>query len=596
MVRLQEARLSSAHVDKGRAPVDFFIFLTFCFNHKMINLGLNLNWLSDMKNIFFVISLIATGLSLSGQSAYIPPEKPKLVIGIIVEQMRYDQLERIREILPDNGIKRLVNEGTYFRNASYDYLLTQAAPGYATISTGTSPSFHGITSDTWYHPFNDETVFCVQDPKVNATGGSFETGLFSPANLISSTFADELQMATCGVSKVYGIGMKEMGAILTAGHAADGAFWFDDRTGTWMSSTYYSKELPGWLMDLNSLMLPLQYLNQSWTTVMNPAVYPGCQPDSNDIERGFNKQTWFPYDLKALSSDGKSSNAKRNYSVLRETPFADDFTTELAMRLIENEKLGQDDVTDYLAITYSATDYIGHRFGPSSVEAADAIVRLDKNIRQLLDMIDKNLGKKNVLVYFVAAHGVAESPAILEKNHIPSGYFRLNQSLQLLKSYLNAIYGQGDWIKGFYENQIFLNRSLIEDADINLEDIQKKIARFMVQFSGISSAVPCSTFEMSSYRDGLLMKMSNSFSPQRSGDIMIALNPGWIEKTDNVTGHNSPYEYDCHVPMIWYGWTASRASVTRSISVRDLAVTLSVLCKVPLPNAANGEPLPELFR
>jgi predicted AlkP superfamily pyrophosphatase or phosphodiesterase len=550
----------------------------------------------NMKNIRFILPLLIISHTLSGQTAYIPPDKPRLVIGIIVEQLRYDQLERMRSVLPDNGFNRLVSEGTFYHNASYDYLLTQAAPGFATISSGTSPSFHGIISDTWYHPFNDQMIYCVQDPEVSPVGGSFETGLFSPGNLLSSTFSDELQLASCGAAKIYGIGIREMGAILTAGHAADGAFWYDDRTGTWMSSTYYAKELPAWLKDLNALMMPLQYLNQSWTPLKDPALYPGCQIDSSAFERGFDGRTWFPYDLKAMSTEGKLLNAKRNLSLLRETPFADDFTTELAMRLIKNEELGQDDVTDYLAITYNATDYIGHRFGPSSVETADAIVRLDNNIGQLLDMVNKTLGKKNVLVYFVSAHGVSEIPAVLEASRIPSGYFRVNQSLQLLRSYLNAIYGQGDWVKGLYENQIFLNRALIEDADINLEDIQKKVARFMVQFSGIASAVPCSAFEMSDFTSGMLLKMSNSYNPQRSGDVMISLKPGFVEKTDNVTGHNSPYEYDSHVPLIWYGWTASRASVTRSVSIRDIAVTLSVLCKVPLPNAATGDPLQELFR
>jgi hypothetical protein len=403
-------------------------------------------------------------------------------------------------------------------------------------------------------------------------------------------------MSSCGASKVYGIGIKEMGAILTAGHAADGAFWYDDRTGTWMSSTYYTTDLPSWLKDLNALMLPGQYLNQEWSPLMDPSLYPGCQIDSSAMERGFNNQTWFPYDLKALSTEGKLVNIKRDYSVLRETPFADDFTTELALRLIENEQLGQDENIDYLAITYSSTDYIGHRFGPSSVEASDALVRLDKNVSLLLDRIDKSLGKKNVLVYFISAHGVSEIPAVLENSRIPAGYFRVNQSLQLLRSYLNAVYGQGDWVKGFFDNQIFLNRALIEDANLSLEDIQKKVARFMVQFSGIASAVPSTAFEMSDFSGGLLLKMNNSFRPQRSGDVMITLNPGWVEKNDNVTGHNSPYEYDSHVPLIWYGWTVSRASVTRSVTIRDIAVTLSVLCKVPLPNAANGDPLHELFR
>lgn len=554
------------------------------------------NQIFIMKRTILISVLLTVTILSRGQSAYIPPEKPKLVIGIIVEQLRYDQLEKLRDILPEDGIRKMINEGTYFKNASYDYLLSQAAPGYATISTGTDPSFHGMTSDSWYHPLSDQVIYCVQDPKVNPVGGSFETGLFSPANLLSSTFADELEMATCGEAKVYGVGIKEMSSVITAGHSADGAYWYDNRTGTWMTSTYYAKALPGWLMDFNATMYPETYLNKIWTPLLLPALYPGCQADSSKFERGFNSQTWFPYDLKALSTTGKLMNEKRDYGFLRETPFADDFTTDLALRLIENEALGQDDVVDYLAISYSATDYIGHRFGPSSVESADAILRLDRNINRLLEVVINKLGKKNVLVYFVSAHGVSEIPAVLEANRIPSGYFRLNQSLQLLKSYLNAVYGQGDWVKGFFENQIFLNRSLIEDADISLEDMQRKIARFMVQFSGVSNAVPCSTFEMSTFNEGILKKMNNSFSPQRSGDVMITLNPGWVEKREDATTHNSPYEYDSHVPLIWYGWTASKSTVTRKVNIKDIAVTLSDLCKVPLPNAANGAPLTELFR
>jgi len=549
-----------------------------------------------MKRVTTIIYLLAITVCLSAQSAYIPPDKPKLVIGIVVEQLRYDQLERIWDILPDNGLKRMVNEGTYYRNASIDYLSTQAGPGFATISTGASPSAHGITSDSWFHPFNNEMIYCVQDPGVNAVGGSFETGLFSPANLLSSSFSDELQMATCGGAKVYGIGIREMSAIITAGHAADGAFWYDDRTGTWMSSTYFAETLPLWLMDMNAMLLPGQYLNQPWQPLLDPATYPGCQPDSSKFERGLNGQTWFPYDLKTMSTKGKLLNVTRDYSILRETPFSDDFTTELALRLIDNEQMGQDDITDFLAVTYSATDYAGHRFGPSSVEASDALVRLDRNIGKLLEKIDKSLGKKNVLVYFVSAHGVSEIPAVLAQSRVPSGYFMLNQSLQLLRSYLNAVYGKGDWVRGFYDSQIFLNRALIEDAKMNLEDVQKKVARFMVQFSGIAAAVPTSSFEMSDFAGGLLLKMSHNYSQQRSGDVMIALNPGWVEKTDNVTGHNSPWEYDSHVPLIWYGWTASKASVTRGVSTRDIATTLSVLCKVPMPNAASGDPLHELFR
>jgi hypothetical protein len=550
-----------------------------------------------MRKIFLTAFICSLSLFIKAQSqAYIPPEKPKLVIGIVVEQLRYDQLEKIIGILPEDGIRKLINEGTYYKNASFSYLLSQAAPGYATISTGTDPSYHGLTSDNWYNLFNDQVIYCVQDPKSSPVGGSFEAGLFSPANLLASTFADELEMATCGQAKVYGIGVRDMAAIITAGHSADGAYWYDDKTGTWMSSTYYTSALPGWLMDFNASMRPETYLSGTWTTLKDPSTYPGCGKDTSKFERGFDSQTWFPYDLDKLSKKNKPASQRRDYGLLRETPFADDFTTDLAIRLIENEGLGQDDVVDFLSISYSAEDYIGHRFGPSSVEATDAIVRLDRNISRLLDEVNSKIGKKNVLIYFVAAHGVSEIPAVLESNRIPSGYFKLNQSLQLLRSYLNAVYGQGEWIKGFHDNQIFLNRTLIEDANISLEEMQRKVARFMVQFSGIANAVPCSVIETGTFSEGLLEKMSNSISPQRSGDVMIVLNPGWVEKGDDVTNHNSPYEYDLHVPLIWYGWTTNKALVTRKVDIKDIAVTLSDLCKVSLPNSANGNPLTELFR
>ena len=283
--------------------------------------------------------------------------------------------------------------------------------------------------------------------------------------------------------------------------------------------------------------------------------------------------------------------------LLQETPFGNSFTTDFAIRLIEKEKLGKDDVTDYLSICYSATDNIGHRFGPSSVEMGDAILRLDDDIKNLLTYLNDSIGKRNVLIYFTSAHGISEIPAVLEQNRIPAGYFKQNQALQLLRSYLNAVYGEGDWVKGYSERQVFLNRTLIEDARLSLEDVQKKVARFLVQFTGVAAAYPYSAFEANDFGNGNLRRIINSFSPQRSGDVIVTLNPGWVEKEgDFVTNHNSPYEYDSHVPLIWYGWTVNRASVTRNVNMTDIAATLSSLCKIPYPNACTGEPMFELFR
>jgi hypothetical protein len=554
------------------------------------------NLKSIMKVSVTVILLVSVSVELSGQGAYLPPDKPRLVIGIVVEQLKYDQLEKFRDRLGENGIKRLINEGTYFKNASFEYMLTQSAPGHATIATGTEPAFHGITSDNWYLPLRNELIYCTKDIKVNPVGGSYEAGLHSPVNLQASTFSDELEMATNKNAKVFGVGLKESSAIFSAGHAADGAYWFDNTSGTWMSSTYYIKDLPGWVNDFNVMKFPDSYLNNTWNLFRLAKDYADCLPDSNSFEAGFNAKNSFPYDLKKMRSKGVF-NSRNDFSLLRETPFGNTLTTNFAIRLIEKEGLGKDDITDYISICYSATDNIGHRFGPSSVEMGDAILRLDDEIKNLLTFLNDSIGKRNILVYFTSAHGISEIPSVLESNRIPAGYFKQNQALQLLRSYLNAIYGEGNWVKGYSERQVFLNRTLIEDARLSLDDVQKRVARFLVQFTGVAAAYPYSAFEANDFGNGNLKRIINNFNPQRSGDVIITLNPGWVEnEEDYITNHNSPYEYDSHVPLIWYGWTVNRSTVTRKVNITDIAATLSSLCKVPYPNACTGEPLVELFR
>ena len=540
--------------------------------------------------------LISFFAGLSGQGAYLPPDKPRLVVGIVVEQLRFDHIEKFRDRFGDNGIKKLINEGTYFRNASFEYMLTQSSPGHATISTGAEPSYHGIPSDNWYVPLKNELIYSTKDAAVSPVGGSFESGLHSPSNLQASTFSDELKMATNQQAKVYGVGIKESSAILSAGHGANGAFWFDNGTGTWMSSTYFADSLPAWVTDFNSLNHAESYLSNPWELFRSAEIYSDCLPDSNRFEAGFNSVNYFPYDLKKLRSK-EIVGKKNDFSLIRETPFANSLTTSFAIRLIEQEKLGRDDVIDFISICYSATDNIGHRFGPSSREMGDAILRLDDEIRYLLTYLNDSIGKRNILIYFTSSHGISEIPSVLDHNRIPAGYFRQNQALQLLRSYLNAVYGEGDWVKGYSERQVFLNRTLIEDARLPLEEVQKKVARFLVQFTGVAAAYPYSAFEANDFGNGNLKRIMNNFNPQRSGDVIVTLNPGWVEKEgDYVTNHNSPYECDSHVPLIWYGWTVNRAAVSRKVNMTDIAATLSSLCRVPFPNACTGEPMIELFR
>ncbi|HEX2920322.1 MAG TPA: alkaline phosphatase family protein [Bacteroidales bacterium] len=551
-----------------------------------------------MKGFFagFVV-LFFSGLSnLYSQGAYIPPDKPKLVIGIVVEQLKYDQLETFRDKFSEKGIRILINEGTYFKNALFEYMLTQSSPGHATIATGTEPSSHGITSDNWFVPLRNELINSTRDMSVNPVGGSYESGLHSPANLQASTFADELFLASKGRSKIFGVGINPHSSILTAGHAANASYWFDNTTGTWMTSDYYIDTLPAWVNDFNAMRYSETYLNGSWELFRPVTYYSDCLPDSNKYENGFLGQSYFPYDLKKLRTKW-GTGTKKDFSLLTETPFANSLTTSFTIDLIGHEKLGKDDVTDFISINYSATDNIGHRFGPSSVEMADALYRLDKDIEKLLEFLNDSIGKRNILVYFTAAHGISEIPEVLKTNRIPSGIFLQNQALQLLRSYLNAVYGEGDWVKGYSEKQIFLNRTLIEDARLSIDEVQKKVARFLVQFNGVSAAYPYSAFESNDFNNGNLRRIINNFSPQRSGDVIVVLNPGWVEKDgDHLTNHNSPYEYDSHVPLIWYGWTVNRATVTRKVNMTDIAATLSSLCRIPFPNACTGESMTELFR
>jgi predicted AlkP superfamily pyrophosphatase or phosphodiesterase len=391
---------------------------------------------------------------MSGQGAYLPPDKPALIIGIVVEQLRFDQVERFRDKLSENGLKKMINEGTFFRNASFDYMLTQSAPGFSTISTGTEPSYHGITSDSWYLPLKNEFIYCTKDVSVNPVGGSYESGLHSPVNLTASTFADELKIATGRRSKVYAVGVKEYSAIFSAGHAADGVFWYDNTSGTWMSSTYYMEALPSWVNDFNAMNYSETYLNTTWNLLRQASDYATCLPDSNKFETGFNGLNYFPYDINKMSKpEGRKS--VRNFAFLRETPFSDAFTSDFAIRLIENEGLGKDDITDFLSICYSSTDYIGHRFGPSSVETGDAILRLDKNIETLLTYLNNTLGKKNILIYFTSAHGVSEIPSVMEDTRIPQVISDKIRALQLLEVISMLFTGRGDWVKGFSERQIF---------------------------------------------------------------------------------------------------------------------------------------------
>jgi hypothetical protein len=537
-------------------------------------------------NIFPVISV-------AQDYQKIPSEKPRLIIGIVIDQMRYDYIYRFWNKFGEGGFKKMVQEGTQCKNASYQFLINEAAVGLATISSGAQPSDHGIIASSWYVSLQDKVINCVQDERYSTVGGSYESGRCSPSKLLASTIGDELKLSNGSKSKVIGIALDNDAAILSAGHSADYAFWFDAKTGRWITSSYYTDSLPVWVNEFNNKDIARLYLQWIWEPLLPIDEYTESLPDMNNFEKGINGKFVFPYDLSKMSS---SRSAQINYELIKYTPFGNSFTKDLAIAAIVNENLGKDEYTDILTIGFSANEYIGRAFSTNSVEMEDTYIRMDHEMEHFFNFIDEYVGTENVLVYLTADQGLNYNPAFLDEHRVPSGEFNPNGALSLLASYLNIIYGEGNWVRYYYAQQVYLNHELIEDARIPLDEFQEKVATFLLQFEGVGNAVTSHTLQTTSFQDGIFRKIQNGFHQKRSGDVIISLTPGWTEKNGNSLLYNNSYLGDNHVPLIWYGWKINRAIVNRPVSLTDIAPTLAFFLDISRPNASSGEVILEVVR
>ncbi len=524
----------------------------------------------------------------------IPPERPKLVVAIVVDMMRYDYLTRYWGDFEKGGFKRLVQEGTLCKNTNLNYIYTQTGVGHATIFTGATPAVHGIVSNEWYVRNRNTTEYCVDYPDVKEVGGKHQNKKMSPKNLLASTIGDEIKLFNNGKSKVIGISIKDRAAVLSAGRSADAAYWYDDVTGDWMTSSYYMDTLPKWVKKFNKKKLADFYLEKTWDLFLPADQYDESLPDDNEYETGFNRgQKVFPYNLAELTLDDRE---KRNYKLLKHTPYGNTYTKDFALAAIDNEGLGKDEYTDFLVVSFSCTDYIGHYFGPRSMEIQDTYLRLDQEIKHFVTFLDEQLGKENIMIILTSDHGVADVPAYLQDQKLLGGIFRQNYAMALLKAYLNALYGEGEWISKYLDQQIYLNHELIEDAQIPLEDIQRKCAEFMVQFSGVSHAFTSTDLKNTSFNSGLPRMVQNNYNPLRCGDILLSLNAGYIEDIAMCTTHNSAYSYDTHIPLIWFGWKIRRNVIETPIEVTDIAATLASILNISFPSGCFGKPLNDIVQ
>jgi len=546
------------------------------------------------RRIWGMIAMLiaSAGLSVSLRAQRIPPENPKLIVGITVSGMRYDYLSVYWNKFGEGGFKKMATNGANCKNARYSYLITEPSVGFASIATGARPSEHGVVSDFWYRRTTNEVVGSLDDPEQTSVGGSYGTGPISPRALHSRTLSDEMRVKSRFQSKSIGISMNPQAAVMMAGHTANGAYWLDPARASWVTSSFYMDSLPDWVEEFNTKNYRDLYLDRSWETLRPIAEYEESMLDNNPYETGFNGQITFPYDLSRISSLGRDG---KDYEVLMSTPWGNTYTKDMAIAAIVNEELGQREVSDIIHIGFNTTEYLAEKYSTWSVETQDTYLRLDQDIEHLLTFLDEQLGMENVVVYLTAENAAAVDPRYLSESRIPAGFFNYRTSVSLLKSYLNAIYGRGEWVTFYYAQQIYLNHQLIEDSNLSLKEVQDQVARFMVQMGGVSNAVQSYVLQQNHFTDGVLHRIQNSYYQKRSGDVILYLTPGWVEHS-NVGSTFSEFKFGPHVPMIFYGWKINRVSIPYRVSPTDVATSLASFLELSMPDNATGRVITDLIK
>ncbi len=544
-----------------------------------------------MKYYISFILIVVFSFNSSAQTQThepINPEKPKLVVGIVVDQMRYDYLTRFWDKYGKDGFKRLVGEGFNFKNHHFNYVPTYTAPGHASIFTGTTPENHGIISNSWYNKFEQQYVYCVSDESVQPLGTIASAGKMSPNRLVATTVADENRLFSQMRGKTIGIALKDRGAILPAGHTANAAYWFHGQEeGKWISSTYYMEELPKWVQDFNISGKALSYMD-TWDAVQDIDTYLASGSDENLFETGYKGKNTatFPYDLNSL---GKENG---NYDLLKETPNGNSLTTDFAIAAIKAEELGIDEFTDFLTVSFSSTDYVGHNFGVNSKEIEDAYIRLDMDLARLLANLDAQVGKGNYTLFLTADHGGGDVPTYLTSVKIPSGYFDDVELEKRLKEFVSVKYKKEDLIESVSNYQVFFNYRALMEAEIDRTSFEKNIAHFILQYPKVNKAFTRNDLVSGSYTDGIAGLVQNGFNQKWSGDVVFVLDPAVISYT-TTTGstHGSGFSYDTHSPLIFFGKGIKHGTTAIRSEVVDIAPTISVLLGIAFPNSSTGSPL-----
>jgi len=510
--------------------------------------------------------------------------RPKLVVGLVVDQMRWDYLYRYYNRYANGGFKRLINDGFSVENTYIPYIPTYTACGHTCIYTGSVPAVHGIIGNDWYDPETKKSVYCTEDSTVTTVGSTPSAeGNMSPKNMLTTTITDELRLATNFKGKVIGISLKDRGSILPAGHTANAAYWYQGSTGNWITSSYYMKEVPAWIAEYNKLKLANKFYAKNWSTLYPIETYVNSTADEKAYE---GKSSTFPHQLAQFTD--------KNFDAIRSTPYGNTITLDLAKLAILSEDLGQDNITDFLAVSCSATDYVGHAYGPNSIEAEDTYLRLDKDFEEFFNYLDKKVGKGNYTIFLTADHGAAHVPGFMNENKLPAGVVSDKEIAGKLNTYLNNKFKVNNVVLKSMNNQIIFDHDKTDNGSVSFDVLKSASVEFLKRLDGFQNAVDISKISQTTLQEIQKKMITNGYNARRSGDIYYVLQPNWFNGGSTGTTHGSWNPYDSHIPLVFMGWGIKPGASNTTHYMTDIAPTLAALLHIQMPSGNVGEPITEI--
>lgn len=515
--------------------------------------------------------------------------RPKLVVGLVVDQMRWDYLYRYHDLYSKGGFKRILNQGFSCENTMIPYIPTYTAVGHSCIYTGSVPAINGIVGNNWYEKSISKGMYCTADSLVQGVGGTGTAGQMSPRNLWSNTITDELRMAVNFKNKVIGISLKDRGAILPAGHSANAAYWYDK--GKWISSNFYMLQLPRWVNDFNAKDYPGKMMNGSWSTLLPAEKYTMSTSDEKDYEGnmpGFSTHT-FPYRFDTVE-------ASKKVETFRYTPFGATYTLDFAKAAVENERMGLGNFTDFLCVSVSSTDYAGHTFGPNSRELQDIYLRLDRDLETFLLYLDAKLGKGNYLFFLSADHGAAHNVGFMKENNHPAGNFSEYDFKNDLNKLIADSAGFNNAVLSVENYQVYVDEKGLKNAGKNTEAVKQLILNRLRSKPFVTDAFETSQIVAAALVQPIKEMLINGYAAKRSGDIQFLIKPSWFDGFEKGTTHGAWNPYDSHIPLVWYGWGIKPGKTNRETYMTDIAPTIAAMLHIQMPNGCVGKVIGELMQ